>query len=129
MMLLVLIFCPRQVARAQAGYDNVNLSSPNLGIEYPREAGLTNADPRIIAAKIIRVVLGLIGIILLGLIIYAGFLWMTAGGNSDNIDKAKQIISASVIGLIIVLSAYAIASYVMVKILGATTSGAASSIF
>lgn len=129
LMFLVLVFSPGRAAIAQWSGSDVQMSSPNLGIEYPRSSGLTNVDPRIIFAKIIRVALGLIGVVLLGLVLYGGFLWMTAGGNSDNIEKAKQIISASVIGLAIVLSAYALASFVMVKLLGATTSGAATSIF
>lgn len=109
-------------ASAQVNVD-VRLSSPDLGVEYPGYSGLTNADPRIIVAKIIRVILSILGILLVALIIYGGFLWMTAAGNSEQVGKAKTIIISSVIGLVIILSAYALASFVMVKILGATTSG------
>ena len=42
---------------------------------------LSAADPRLIAARIIRVALGFLGIVVLTLIIYGGFLWMTAAGN------------------------------------------------
>ncbi len=57
--------------------------------------------------------LGLTGTIFLLLTIYAGFLWMTAGGDESNIDKAKKIITSSVIGLIIVLLSYSITSLVL----------------
>lgn len=69
-------------------------------------------DPRTTVAVIIKTALQLIGIIFLVLIMYAGFLWMTAGGSEDNVTKAKKIISASVIGLAIVVSAYAITTFV-----------------
>jgi cytochrome bd-type quinol oxidase subunit 2 len=65
-------------------------------------------DPRTTAATIIRAGLQLIGIVFIILIIYAGATWMMAGGNEDSIEKAKKIIKAAIIGLIIVVSAYSI---------------------
>ena len=65
-------------------------------------------DPRITAALIVRAILNFLGIIFLCLIIYAGILWMTAGGNDEQIGKAKKLMYQSVIGLIIILSAYSI---------------------
>ena len=50
-------------------------------------SGLTDADPRIIASRIINVVLGILGTIATVLIFYAGFLWMTAAGNDDDINN------------------------------------------
>ncbi len=78
-------------------------------------------DPRIIAAGIIKVVLGLIATILVVYFIYGGFLIMTAAGNSDQVDKGKDTIKNGVIGLLIVLSAYSITSFVTTSILDATT--------
>lgn len=94
--------------QAAAGMQGGNLGAP--------------MDPRLIAARIIYIVLGLLGTIFLALTVYAGFLWMTAGGNEDNITKAKQILFSSVIGLAIILVAYSITWFVMRSILGATTS-------
>lgn len=65
-------------------------------------------DPRALAAAIIKTAMELLGTIFLGLIIYAGYLWMTAGGESEKVDKAKKLIFQAVIGLIIVLAAYSI---------------------
>jgi hypothetical protein len=42
------------------------------------------------------------------LIIYAGYNWMTAAGDSDKVDKAKDTIKTSVMGLILIVSAFAI---------------------
>lgn len=65
-------------------------------------------DPRLIAATIIKYSLTLIGTIIFVLMLYAGFLWMTAQGNDEQVTQSKTTIRNSVIGLIIVLSAYGI---------------------
>lgn len=83
------------------------------GIEYADGIGLSDTDPRLIIAKIIRVVLGFLGIIALVLILYAGWLYMTSGGDSAKVDKAKKILSNALIGLIIILSAFAIATFII----------------
>lgn len=77
-------------------------------------AGLGAAqDPRLIAANIIRSVLQVLGILFLILTVYAGFLWMTAGGNEDQVKKAKSLLFQAVIGLVIILAAYAITQFVI----------------
>ncbi len=84
------------------------------------ETGLGNSDPRAIAASVIKVVLGFLGIIAVLIILYAGFLWMTAAGNDDKIASAKSMMSAGVIGLIIILAAFGIATFVMNALVTAT---------
>jgi len=54
------------------------------------------------------------------LIIYAGFLWMTAGGNPEQVDKAKQWLTNAIIGLAIILAAYAISGFVIDNLFAAT---------
>lgn len=67
----------------------------------------------VLAGQLIRIVLSFIGVILLGLFLYAGFLWMTAGGNEDRVKDAKQILQNAIIGLVLTLSAFAISSFVL----------------
>ncbi|MFA6255216.1 MAG: hypothetical protein WC675_04295 [Patescibacteria group bacterium] len=71
-------------------------------------------------AKIISIVLGFLGIIFLVLMIYAGFTWMTAAGNEESITRAKKTMIAAVIGVAIVLVAYAITVFVINSLLEAT---------
>lgn len=92
----------------------------NVGLDKAAGTGLSVTDPRIVAAKIIRIALGFLGIIAVGLIIYAGWLWMTAAGDEQKIEKAKKILINAVIGLIIILSAFAIASFILSRLLSAT---------
>jgi len=82
--------------------------------------GLSQNDPRDVVANIIKVVLGFLGTIAVILIIIAGFQWMTAAGNEDKVGKAQKIMTAAVIGLVIVLMAYALSAFVINAIIGAT---------
>ncbi|MFH1522454.1 MAG: hypothetical protein ABIE43_01385 [Patescibacteria group bacterium] len=67
-----------------------------------------NSDLPIIIGLVIRVILSFLGVIFLVLMIYGGYIWMTARGNDQGIEKAKTIIRNSLIGLAIILAAYAI---------------------
>jgi hypothetical protein len=69
--------------------------------------------------------LGFVGVIFLVLTIFAGFTWMTAAGNTEDIEKAKKMLEAAIIGLVIVFSAYAITYFVTSNLL---PSGSSSSI-
>lgn len=84
-------------------------------------AGLGTSDVRITIARIIRVAMGLLGIVAVVIVLIGGFTWMTAGGNEEKVGEAKKWIFAGVIGLAIILSAYAIASFVITNLVSATT--------
>ncbi len=75
--------------------------------------GNNKTDLRVIVGKIILVVLGFLAAIFLALTIYAGFRYMTAAGNQDQTKKAVAQIRDAVIGLIIVLAAWAITTFVL----------------
>lgn len=72
-----------------------------------------STDPVVIIATLLSVFFGLLGVIFLILIIYAGFLWMTAAGNDSQVKTAKNIMVSAVIGLVILLSAFAISDFVV----------------
>lgn len=57
--------------------------------------------------------LSLMGVVFLVLIIYAGITWMTAEGDEAKVEKAKKILTQAIIGLIIILAAYAISLFVI----------------
>ena len=84
------------------------------------EAGLPDRNLEETIGVIINTIISLLGVILVVLIVYGGFLWMTAGGNDDQVKKAQTIIKNSVIGLIIVLLAYGITRFVLESLLDAT---------
>ncbi len=83
--------------------------------------GLGNADLKQTVINILNLALGLLALIAVVMIIIGGFTWLTAGGNEEKVDKAKKIISAAVIGLIIVLLAWAVVIFVAKTTANVTT--------
>ena len=63
----------------------------------------------------IKAFLSLLGIIFIILILYAGYSWMTAGGDESKVQKAKDTIQRAIIGLVITVMAYAIWVFVYVN--------------
>ncbi|PIT87263.1 MAG: hypothetical protein COU31_03810 [Candidatus Magasanikbacteria bacterium CG10_big_fil_rev_8_21_14_0_10_40_10] len=112
---------------AGAIYAQSSSSSLDLGIEQAAATGLPSTDIRIIVAKVIRAALGLLGIVAVCIIMYGGFVWMTAGGNEERVGTAKKILVNGVIGLVIILSSYSIASFVVGKLVEGTTGGSGGS--
>jgi hypothetical protein len=82
---------------------------------------LSQGDPRTIIGRIINIVLGFLGVIALILIIYAGFLWMTSEGNEEKVAKAKKTLISAVIGLLIILASWGIATFLINRLSGATS--------
>ncbi len=73
-----------------------------------------NVEP--IIGNIISVILSFLGVIFLVLMVYGGYMWMTAMGSEEKVKKAQQLIQAAVIGLIVVVGAYAITAFVMARL-------------
>src|SRR3989338_556721 len=93
---LVLAFSPLAQAVDVWGNDT-------NGANFSNATGLAGADIRVTIAKLIRILIGFLGIIAVGLIIYAAFVWMTAGGEPQRIEKAKRILIGAIIGLVLIL--------------------------
>lgn len=72
----------------------------------------TNTLPELIG-NIIAVLLSVLGIIFVVLVVYAGFLYLTASGDDAKVKKAKTLLSESIIGMIIIVASYAISSFVI----------------
>lgn len=61
--------------------------------------------------EIIGYALSFVGLIFLLLIIYGGFMWMTAGGDSAKVEKAIHLFTQASIGLAIISAAYLITQF------------------
>lgn len=97
----------------------VNPDDP-LCLKPAEKSGLGTSDIRETIASIIKVAMGLLGIVAVVIILIGGFTWMTAGGNEEKVGEAKKWIFAGVIGLAIILSAYALATFVINSLTAAT---------
>ena len=89
--------------------------------DFAASTGLGNADLKQSIGNLIRVLLGFLGVIAVCIVLYGGFVWMTAGGSEDKVKKAQQIIVAGAIGLAIILSAWAITTFVISEFFNATS--------
>lgn len=89
--------------QTQAGYD------PDLSLGQ-------------VVAIVIRGFLGLLGVIFIILIVLAGYNWMTAAGDEEKIKKATSTIRSAIIGLLIIIAAYAITYFVFQNLPGAGSS-------
>lgn len=75
------------------------------GQELPQKVG-----------AIMKVLIGVLGVVLTAYIVLGGYYWLTAGGDTEQVKKAKQHITNGIIGLIICVLAYAITSFVISKL-------------
>jgi len=106
-MLILPVFSIAPLASAQ------NL---DLGINYAQNLGLAdsaNTDPRDAIVNVVKYLMTFLGIIAVVVILLGGFRWMTAAGNEDRVAEAKKLIVSGVIGLIIILAAFAIVTFVV----------------
>lgn len=92
----------------------------SLGIEYGGSTGLGSRDLKDTITQVLNVLLGFLGIIAVIVILLGGFKWMTAAGNEEKVGEAKKLLGAGIVGLVIILAAYAIATYVINTISQAT---------
>ncbi len=73
----------------------------------------TGTSLPVLVGNIISAALGLLGVVMVVLIIYAGFLYLTAAGDDKKVDTAKAIIKNAIIGAVLIFTAYAITSFVV----------------
>ncbi|MDQ7815136.1 MAG: pilin [Patescibacteria group bacterium] len=104
---LVVTLLPVEIrAQTSAAVENVQQVGDTAGL-----AG--GSDLITIIGRIINIFLGFLGLIFLVLMLYAGYLWMTAAGDPEKVKKAQATIRNSIIGLVIIASAWAITAYIL----------------
>lgn len=75
----------------------------------------------LLVGSLIQGALSILGLLFFVYVVYGGYLWMTARGNTDQVEKAKEVLIHGTIGLVIVLAAYAIAAFVIGRLEDTTT--------
>ncbi|MFA6551173.1 MAG: pilin [Patescibacteria group bacterium] len=94
-----------------------------LGEKAGYDSEASGNDISGVAATIINGFLAILGIIFLVYMIHGGYLWMSAAGNDDQVRKAKDEIRNAIIGLIVIVAAYAIISFVLDALSGTGGGG------
>ncbi len=98
------------------------LAQDILGIGIiDQEVALSNDDPRTVTVMIINIVLSFLGLIALVVVLFGGFKWMTSGGNQEQVGQAKKLLTAGLIGLVIILLSWGITNFIIIQIASITT--------
>ena len=99
----------------------------NIGGDYLEKArvssGFAQANETTFASNlglVINIILSFSGVIFMSLMIYAGYLWMTARGETSQIEKSQNMIRSAIIGMIITVGAYSITNFIVPAILART---------
>jgi len=107
------------IVSASSAFDNLQKVGEGRGgseANAPYQASSDINSLAGIVSIVIQAFLGLLGIIFISYLLYAGYHWMTAQGDEKKVDKAKDTITRAVIGIIITIGAYAISYYVLEKL-------------
>lgn len=116
---LIVAFLAVPTAHAVVSVNEMFGGNTNSATEFQETSGLGEATLVTAIANIINVGLGFLGIVAVAIIILGGFKWVTAGGEAEKVTKAKKYIFQGLIGLVIVLAAYAIATFALDAIISA----------
>lgn len=104
----------------------VSVLAADLGLTKAQGIGL-QGDLAGMIAKLITTALGLVGAIALAMIVYGGFLYITAAGDEKQITKGKTVIIYAVIGIIVIGISYALVQFVVGAFVdGGSTSGSSA---
>ncbi len=107
---------------AHAQVDKLETSDDLIPSSFSSNISLGQGDLQAGIGKLISVALGFLGILAVIIVLFGGFKWMTAGGNDEKVGEAKRLIIAGIIGLAIILSAYAITTFVLDSLIEATNA-------
>ncbi len=69
-----------------------------------------------VASELIKIFLSLLGIIFIGMILFAGYNWMTAMGDKEKVTRAKDTLVSALIGLILIIAAWSITNFVLTSL-------------
>jgi hypothetical protein len=99
-----------------------DLTIEDTGVTAIEESGLklSGGDVRQTAARLINVALGFLGIVAVVIVIIGGFQYMLSGGNEEKTSAARKLMISGIIGLAIILSAWAITTFVLSRLIEAT---------
>jgi len=110
LIVIISLFLIFNFSHAQYGLEKFEGDSESV-METERDAGE-------VISGIINVVLGILGVILVGMIVYGGVVYATSLGNEERVNMAKRVLTYSFIGVLIIASAFAVSSYVVPALFG-----------
>lgn len=125
LLLVLLLFCfvIQPVANISAAENGIILGDPSASVKaVGADFGTAETDLPTLIGRIINIFLSLLGIIFVILIIYGGYLYMTASGDPNKAKKGADVFKTAVIGLVIIFLAYAITTFVIDQLTTSSTA-------
>ena len=95
----------------------------DVAAEYAGYEDVTEESILDLVQTVINAFLSIVGVLLLIYMLYAGYNWMTAQGEEEKVTKAKDTLRRAIIGIIIIVAAYAISIFVMGRLEAGTLKG------
>lgn len=96
----------------------INFIASAAGLGAPPDIGVSKTPLPQMILVLVNYALGMVGVLALGYIVYGGFLYITAHGESNQVEKAKTIIIYSVIGIVVIGIAAALVTFVVGSVAG-----------
>jgi hypothetical protein len=96
------------------------ITTAQTGLDATAEAAQVTVAKTVpqLVGYFINIVLGILSLVLLGVIVYGGILYMTAGGNTQTTEKARSWIINGAIGLLIAVLAFALSNFIIAQVEG-----------
>lgn len=88
------------------------------GMGAPPDVGLSTTSLPEMIVTFVNYALILVAVLALAVIVYAGFLYITAHGESQQVEKAKGIIVYAVIGIVVIGIAAVVVNFVIKSVVG-----------
>jgi hypothetical protein len=121
-LLIVTIFNPANVFAQADKFGLKTTGQKAFGASSPVVS--SNQTIYTLIGQFISILLGTLGVVFLIIVVYAGIQWMLAGGDDSKVTESRKLLTNAVIGLAIVLGAYAISIFViesLINVFKATT--------
>lgn len=110
-------------APTSGGAWNNQVGMDQVGAEYGEPNPQAPSSVIAIAVRLINYSLLVLGVLFVALLVMSGYQWMTAMGNEDQVEKAQSRMKNAIIGLVIVLSSWAITEFIFYKMVLPSTTG------
>jgi hypothetical protein len=112
---IIALVLPYSVLAASSAYKNLQKVGEGETGEGPYVMATKDSLSQIVGI-VIQTFLGILGVLFLSYLLYAGYSWMTAQGEEEKVTKAKDTIQRAIIGLVVTIGAYAISYFVLQRL-------------
>lgn len=93
--------------------DSTSTSTTDYGLNFVKNKGMVESNWVEVVGRVIRAIIGIVGVLLLVMMIYGGVLYMTSAGSEDRIGMAKKVLTYAIFGVVVVALAFTVTTYIV----------------